>query len=302
MFEYAIIKTLENLVSTKAIFYLFFAVLPGCVQATDVSIRNSSDSTVIFEFQQWKDKALTMADDWEGPGTDFIRHTNGCTINLEPKHAAILNFAGASGGHWISWRAINVNTKAVMKMGVIKIDGQSECINIHMEDASRADEELFKILRQSIITNDFSVFEKNVDQFHDINMQDENGQTLIHMSVSLNRKQMVQKLLLKSPDLETRDSNSFTALHDASSSGHIDLVAMMLNAGSKVDALDFGGVTPLMLACQMGHIQVVEMLVKHGANINHRAVRYEGTPLSEARRFNRWVIVEFLKKHGAVDE
>eukprot|EP00760_Papus_ankaliazontas_P030420 PhM_4_TR4817/c0_g3_i1/m.37876 len=88
-------------------------------------------------------------------------------------------------------------------------------------------------------------------------------------------------------------------LHFAAASGDIDAVISLLETGDcDVNQADYERRTPLHVAASMQNTRMVEVLVKYKADVNFPDARSR-TPLFDAGENQE--IVEFLKRHGAVD-
>jgi cytohesin len=172
---------------------------------------------------------------------------------------------------------------------------------------------------------------------HDVNDQDENGETLLHLAVRLNNVRAIRTLiglgvdmnarntdggtplyvaarnnclesvqLLLLPcmavDVNARDNNDRTPLHVAAERGHLQVVVMLLSLSTKVeiDAGDKTKQTPLHVAAKEGHSKVVGALISLGASVNARNENGE-TPLHVAAKEGHSEVVEVLLAGEGID-
>lgn len=167
-----------------------------------------------------------------------------------------------------------------------------------------------------------------------VNFRDYDRRTALHVAASEGHLKMVEFLIEKGAHINRSDRWGGSPLDDAHrhvqylvarylrdhgattgsadqtnnlitacASGDIDEVKMLLRnkEGSKlaIQKGDYDKRTPLHLACGEGHIKIVELLLNAGADINAKD-RWGGTPLADAVRSQNAMLVNWLKKKGAV--
>ncbi len=101
-----------------------------------------------------------------------------------------------------------------------------------------------------------------------------------------------------------RDGNPLIA---AAARGHFDSVKRLVEGGAQVDAFVMHDETPLINAARSGDVEVVSYLVDRGADVNlavkaglsRRQENVIRSPLSEARRFRRGAVIDYLISKGA---
>lgn len=62
----------------------------------------------------------------------------------------------------------------------------------------------------------------------------------------------------------------------------MEVAKFLIKHGAIVDAADLDGATPLYFATNFGHLNVTDILIEHGANVNHKEILADTTPLHVA--------------------
>ncbi|KAM6932164.1 ankyrin repeat and protein kinase domain-containing protein 1 [Lycodopsis pacificus] len=129
-----------------------------------------------------------------------------------------------------------------------------------------------------------------------VNAGGENGWTPLHLACHQGEPEVVAKLLAAKADPNmSEDSEGWTPLHVACTSASVPCVLHLISHHADVNALNSGKATPLHLAAQHGCMPIVKALLLNGAE--RTLVDSSGsTALNVAQRFEKWEIVQLLKK------
>lgn len=177
-------------------------------------------------------------------------------------------------------------------------------------------------LHYAVFYNHFESARLLIDNYADIDAQNDLGLTPLHWAVDRGHTAVVKLLLEHGASLEIPDRLGFSVLHKAVLSGNLEVLSHILalanttlpagaDAGAEEDDVDVGdrlnintrtydeGLSPLHQAALMGRTEIVAALVAHPScdvNIeNHRG----STPLHKAASKGFPAIVRLLLDHGA---
>lgn len=161
----------------------------------------------------------------------------------------------------------------------------------------------------------------------DVNAKDKNGYTPLHITAATGDKDAAELLITKGADVNGEGSVYMTPLGVAAMFDRVEVAELLIAKGADVNGKCSVG-TPLDTAVQFGKKNIgmflisqgasadnallqasqsgednwdmIEWLISMGANVNGR--HKDGTALlQKAICLNNKVLVELLKKHGAVE-
>lgn len=146
---------------------------------------------------------------------------------------------------------------------------------------------------------DTSAVKRLLDEGTNVNVTDDGGYTALNYAVWESKLATVHLLLVNGADANAQPPESFTPLVVALGKDDFGIVAELLEHGADVN-LRSGllGVTPLMAASGGGNLDVVKELLARGAKINDKDNDGE-TALEFATHEKKWVVVKYLREHGA---
>lgn len=134
-----------------------------------------------------------------------------------------------------------------------------------------------------------------------VNSYSPDGFTPLALAAYLGQKEVTEYLILKAASVNAMAKNAtgFTALTGAIANNHTEISKILVKKGADVNHRYEGGVSPLMEASMNGNIELVNFLLENGADPNAKT-KDGKNPISFAREKNQAVVVEVLKRHGAL--
>ena len=96
----------------------------------------------------------------------------------------------------------------------------------------------------------------------------------------------------------TETTTGVMAVCWAASQGDVHELQRLVASGVDLNDADYDGRTGIHLAASEGQLEAIKFLVAKKVDISPKD-RWDGTPLSDAKRGNHTKIVDFLKQHGA---
>ncbi len=106
-----------------------------------------------------------------------------------------------------------------------------------------------------------SLLDELLDRGHDVNWQDEKGQTALAAAASQGQETTLARLLAAGADTQRPDENGRTPLMQAAANGQVGTLAMLYRAGVDVNRQDRAGHTALTLAAARGQAHAVAWLL-----------------------------------------
>jgi ankyrin repeat protein len=104
------------------------------------------------------------------------------------------------------------------------------------------------------------------NQYFDLNLQDEFGQTLLHQSVIAGNLQATILLLNRGADINFKNYQDMTPLHLASLHNCNEILDLLLQNRADYNALAFHGIKAIHIVASHGNCKALESLIKYGAN------------------------------------
>jgi len=132
----------------------------------------------------------------------------------------------------------------------------------------------------------------------DVNAIDKIRGTPLSLAVWRGDTELTKLLLASgaSPAMAKRE-----CLYGAAYAGYTDIVGLLTEAGAEVNArVGRFEQTALHVAARAGYENIVGELIENGANINAKSKKGE-TPLALAIKYRQRVVVDLLRKHGAME-
>ncbi|XP_070762509.1 ankyrin repeat and protein kinase domain-containing protein 1 isoform X2 [Enoplosus armatus] len=129
-----------------------------------------------------------------------------------------------------------------------------------------------------------------------VNARGDNGWTPLHLACHQSEPEVVAKLLAAKADPNvSEDSEGWTPLHAACTSVSFLSVLHLISHHADVNAINSRKATPLHLAAHHGCMPIVKALLLNGAD--RTLLDSSGsTALNVAQRYEKWEIVQLLKK------
>jgi len=196
-------------------------------------------------------------------------------------------------------------------LGTAIMYGGGEMARLLLDAGARADlpaEYDQSPLALAVGTDDLDTVRLLLHHGADIHEIDSDGSTLLHRAAGNGSTSVAEFLLTEGADVNAAtDDWRTTPLHEAAANAPPALVALLLSHGAHVNAREtatsgniFAG-TPLHAAIRTDRKRNIELLIAHGADVN--ALTSNGmTSLELARKFGRTDLLDFLRKHGAVEK
>ena len=127
------------------------------------------------------------------------------------------------------------------------------------------------------------------------------GFSVLALSAYLGQKDVTEFLIANGADVNAvaKNPTGFTALTGATANNHADIAKMFVNHGANVNYRYEEGASPLMEASANGNVELVKFFLEKGADPNSKT-KDGKNPLSFARDKNHTVVVDILKKNGAM--
>jgi len=124
------------------------------------------------------------------------------------------------------------------------------------------------MLHTAAYEGDSASAKRLLQNFVEVNGQDNNQRTALHLAVWQGHKKIVSLLLANGAHPNVRDKDGRTPLHNAVASWDCpeDITNLLLTKGAEVNAKDNNGQTPLDLA--YSRKEVAEILRSHGARVS----------------------------------
>ena len=189
------------------------------------------------------------------------------------------------------------------------------------------------LLHSAIVFNNVEAFSLLLENFIDMNIKDNHGDTPAHYCVINNRLGFIKTLIKRGADLTIKNNDGQSVLYKACALGRENMVSLFLenqkfdlyqqdnkeetifmalvrsrnlNLLNQVKADDnivntanYFGDTPLHIACKAGDVSIIEYLIKHKAFVNAKNSTGE-TPLFYAVQVQDRDVIQALLKAGAV--
>ncbi len=151
---------------------------------------------------------------------------------------------------------------------------------------------------KAIIAGDLEDLVSMMNELHNINLVNENGETLLYTACQYNRYTIVKKLIELNANIEKSSNKYMTPLLIACQSDSLRILKLLLENGAKIDVYDEHGNTSLHLACTYNcNINLIKFLILNKVDIN--AINNENkTPLLSIEEYNVEAF-KFLIKEGA---
>ncbi len=128
---------------------------------------------------------------------------------------------------------------------------------------------------------------------HNIQSEDEDGNTPLHWAVHEGYIDIVKYLVSIGADIHATNKNMYTSFAGACYLNDLVMVEYLFSLGSNIEVRDCDEYTPLIGSCQFDNIEIVQFLVSHGANIEARDDT-GATPLIMAICSDQLKIVKYL--------
>ena len=94
-------------------------------------------------------------------------------------------------------------------------------------------------------------------------------ETLIRQAIEKNNAEFLQNALQNFPNINMEDETGLTLLMKvAAKFDKPEIIAILLNSGAEINYANSAGATALTEACRYNHVQTAAMLLEHGAEIN----------------------------------
>eukprot|EP01129_Flabellula_baltica_P003360 TRINITY_DN1313_c0_g1_i2.p1 TRINITY_DN1313_c0_g1~~TRINITY_DN1313_c0_g1_i2.p1 ORF type:complete len:396 (-),score=91.02 TRINITY_DN1313_c0_g1_i2:88-1275(-) len=138
-----------------------------------------------------------------------------------------------------------------------------------------------------------------VEKGHELDFQDELGETPLMGACSYGHLDIVKYLIEKGASIDKVDDDGNTPLLQATSSRELEIMKYLLDKGANIEEHDYYGNTPLIKACRGGTLKIVKYLVESkGADME--AVNRDGeTPLICASKNKHLRVITYLIEKGA---
>ena len=154
-------------------------------------------------------------------------------------------------------------------------------------------------LHYAILSNNFSMVRKCVEEGCDINQVDEEENTPILLASSHGDLEIFKYLIEHNAKLDVKDSHGNSPLHliisESQPHAFIDYILSVPNID--INETNYDSETPLHVACKNGYDYAVQKLVEMGANLNSYDKDVQ-TPLFVACKNNKLNIAKMLIESG----
>lgn len=139
--------------------------------------------------------------------------------------------------------------------------------------AGNSDEDSSLPLHDAIKHKDLDSFVGLLQDEHDPNKVNSEGQTVLHLAVSRMQDRgftFATESLRFGADIDARDATGATALRYAAANGSVALAAELIRLGANVHTTTDGGGTALGAAYLHGHMDIARLLESHGASVGNQ--------------------------------
>lgn len=216
---------------------------------------------------------------------------------------------------------------------IYRNDIQSLREYLELGDVNKINERGISLLHAAILFNNSEIFNLLLENYIDINIKDNNGQTPAHYCVMNNRIGFLKMLIRHNANLTIKDYLDESPLYKACLLGKENMISLLLETLSfdiyeknskdetifmalvrsrNLDLLNkinldeeivnmpnYQGETPLHIAAKAGDLSVVNYLISNKAFIHAKTNQGE-TPIFYAIRGQNLDVVDLLLKHGAL--
>lgn len=172
----------------------------------------------------------------------------------------------------------------------------------------KVEETLWKIAKktENYTNNEFlettqDLINHLVDNFIDIEANNEKGETLLYIAVKYGNEKLVKHLLRKKANIETVSESQDNLLHLAAKYRHINILKLLIEKGVKIEARNNIKNTPLHLAVYFNNIEAAEILLNANADTEAKD-QLDHTPLHFAAINDNIPMVKLLLNKRARKE
>ena len=132
------------------------------------------------------------------------------------------------------------------------------------DDGLRPIDEMRYPLQSAVVLDDVELLNMYLDEGHDVNYPDADGNRAVHLAAQLGNLPMLKILQEHDADLEAAGAKGYRPIHFSAEAGHIETSQFLLEQGVDVNARSQFFVMPTQLAQDNEHVAVTKILQDNG--------------------------------------